>query len=139
MTDRSRASGDTGRATAGKSAAAGRTSAASKGRSKNKTERAGHPGQGTSEAPRPSGSAAEFSDIVARSAHAICDKRLTWGKDAGDSSLRDPETRLIYILPRPSEQLPIPSWDVITAKHVAVVDIDGRTVGPVAWNRPPSC
>lgn len=73
--------------------------------------------------------AAVLSDIVARSAHTMCDKRLTWGKDAGDSSLRDPGTGLIYILPRPSDQLPIPAWDVITAAHVAVVDIDGRTVG----------
>jgi len=74
-------------------------------------------------------SAATWSDIVARSAHTMCDKGLTWGKDAGDSSLRDPGTGLIYILPKPSEQLPIPSWDVITAEHVAVVDLDGTTVG----------
>jgi L-ribulose-5-phosphate 4-epimerase len=70
-----------------------------------------------------------WGDIVARSAHKMCDKGLTWGKDAGDSSVRDPATGLIYILPRPSERLPIPSWDVITAEHVAVVDIDGKTVG----------
>jgi L-fuculose-phosphate aldolase len=80
--------------------------------------------------PRPGDdSAAAWSEIVARSAHTMCDKGLTWGKDAGDSSLRDPGTGLIYILPKPSEQLPIPSWDVITAEHVAVVDLDGKTVG----------
>lgn len=78
---------------------------------------------------QPSGpAAAAWCDVVARSAHTMCDKGLTWGKDAGDSSVRDPETGLIYILPKPSEQLPIPSWDVITADHVAVVDADGRTV-----------
>jgi L-fuculose-phosphate aldolase len=71
---------------------------------------------------------AKWCDIVARSAHAMCDRKLTWGKDAGDSSLRDPETGLIYILPKPSAELPIPSWDVITHEHVAVVDIDGHTV-----------
>jgi ribulose-5-phosphate 4-epimerase/fuculose-1-phosphate aldolase len=87
------------------------------------------PGRQTSKAGSTADSAAAWSDIVARSAHTMCDKGLTWGKDAGDSSLRDPETGLIYILPRPSEELPIPSWDVITAEHVAVVDIDGRTVG----------
>lgn len=70
----------------------------------------------------------KWSETVARSAHTMCDRKLTWGKDAGDSSLRDPETGLIYILPKPSAELPIPSWDVITAEHVAVVDADGNTV-----------
>jgi len=69
-----------------------------------------------------------WSDTVARSAHTMCDRELTWGKDAGDSSVRDPETGLIYILPKPTAELAIPSWDVITAEHVAVVDADGRTV-----------
>ena len=67
-------------------------------------------------------------ETVARSAHVMCDRRLTWGKDAGDSSLRDPSTGLIYILPKPSDMLPIPSWDVITSEHIAVVDADGKTV-----------
>jgi L-fuculose-phosphate aldolase len=67
-------------------------------------------------------------ESVAQSAHVMCDRKLTWGKDAGDSSLRDPTTGLIYILPKPSDQLPIPSWDVITSEHIAVVDADGKTV-----------
>ncbi len=81
------------------------------------------------EAARRGGDRQACSEIVAQSAHALCARGLTWGKDAGDSSLRDPETGLIYILPRPSEHLKIPTWDVITAEHVAVVDIDGNTVG----------
>ena len=72
--------------------------------------------------------AADWCQIVAASAHTMCDRGLTWGKDAGDSSVRDPDTGLIYILPQPSDQLHIPSWDVITAEHIAVVDIDGNTV-----------
>jgi L-fuculose-phosphate aldolase len=70
----------------------------------------------------------ESQRIVAKSAHDMCDRGLTWGKDAGDSSLRDPQTGLIYILPKPTDELAIPSWDVITAEHIAVVDLDGRTV-----------
>ena len=80
----------------------------------------------------PDGAAAEQAEdwcqIVAASAHTMCDRGLTWGKDAGDSSVRDPDTGLIYILPQPSDQLHIPSWDVITSEHIAVVDIDGNTV-----------
>ncbi|HEX9066844.1 MAG TPA: class II aldolase/adducin family protein [Streptosporangiaceae bacterium] len=77
----------------------------------------------------PAGEPQDWREIVARSAHALCARGLTWGKDAGDSSLRDPDTGLIYILPKPSEHLKIPTWDVITAEHIAVVDIDGNTVG----------
>ena len=54
---------------------------------------------------------------------------LTWGRDAGDSSLRDPETGLIYILQKPSTQHPIPNWSVATPDFVSVVDIDGTNVG----------
>ena len=86
-------------------------------------------GTGKSRKPGAADSAAAWRDIVARSAHAMCDNGLTWGKDAGDSSVRDPATGLIYILPKPSERLPIPSWDVITAEHIAVVDMDGKTIG----------
>jgi ribulose-5-phosphate 4-epimerase/fuculose-1-phosphate aldolase len=76
--------------------------------------------------PRPR--AEDWCQTVADSAHTMCDRGLTWGKDAGDASLRDPETGLIYILPKPSDQLHIPSWDVITSEHIAVVDGDGNTV-----------
>lgn len=76
----------------------------------------------------PGRDAQEWYEIVAASAHAMCDRGLTWGKDAGDSSVRDPDTGLIYILPKPSDQLHIPSWDVITSEHIAVVDADGNTV-----------
>jgi L-fuculose-phosphate aldolase len=78
----------------------------------------------------PQPAAGSWSEVVARSAHAMCDRKLTWGKDAGDSSLRDPATGLIYILPKPSATLAIPSWDVIRAEHVAVVDIDGNPASP---------
>jgi L-fuculose-phosphate aldolase len=71
----------------------------------------------------------ELKAAVATSARQMWEKRLTWGRDAGDSSLRDPETGLIYILQKPSAQHPIPTWAVATPDYVSVVDIDGTNVG----------
>ncbi len=71
----------------------------------------------------------DLKAAVAESARLMWEKRLTWGKDAGDSSLRDPETGLIYILQQPSDDHPIPNWSVATADFVSVVDIDGTNVG----------
>ncbi len=71
----------------------------------------------------------DLKALVAASARQMWDKRLTWGKDAGDSSLRDPDTGLVYILQRPSEQHPIPTWAIAGPEHVAVVDIEGNNVG----------
>jgi ribulose-5-phosphate 4-epimerase/fuculose-1-phosphate aldolase len=71
----------------------------------------------------------DLKEVVAASARYMWDRKLTWGRDAGDSSLRDPSTGLIYILQKPSSQHPIPTWAVATADYVAVVDIDGVNVG----------
>jgi L-fuculose-phosphate aldolase len=71
----------------------------------------------------------DLKEAVAASARQMWDKRLTWGRDAGDSSLRDPDTGLIYILPKPSSRIQIPNWSVATADCVAVVDINGVNVG----------
>lgn len=67
---------------------------------------------------------------VARSAHTFWEKKLTPGMDSGDTSLRDPETGLIYILPQPSERQPIHGWNMITSADVAVIDQQGNVVGP---------
>lgn len=53
---------------------------------------------------------------------------LSTGKDAGDLSIKDPETNLIYICPTPSEKLKIPNWGVIKAKDIVVIDINGNKV-----------
>lgn len=71
----------------------------------------------------------DYREAVACSATDMCDNGLTWGTDAGDSSLRDPETNLIYILPKPSAARPIHSWRDIGPRDVAVVDLDGNLVG----------
>lgn len=53
---------------------------------------------------------------------------LSTGKDAGDLSIRDPETNLIYICPQPSKRLKIPDWSVIRPRHIVVIDMDGNNV-----------
>jgi L-fuculose-phosphate aldolase len=67
---------------------------------------------------------------VAKSAHTFWEKKLTPGLDSGDTSLRDPKTGLIYILPQPSERQPIRGWNTITSADVAVIDPQGNVVGP---------
>ena len=71
----------------------------------------------------------ELKEAVAQSGRDFYDKGLTWGRDAGDTSLRDPQTGYVYILPMPSSTLRIDTWATITAKDVAVVDSEGRNVG----------
>ena len=65
---------------------------------------------------------------VAKSATTYFEKGLTPGWDAGDTSLRDPETELIYILPQPSERQPIINWSYIKSEDVAVIDMQGNVV-----------
>lgn len=71
----------------------------------------------------------DYREAVSRSAGEMCDNGLTWGTDAGDSSLRDPDTNLIYILPKPSPARPIHSWRDVGPADVAVVDINGQRAG----------
>lgn len=71
----------------------------------------------------------ELMEEVARSAHTFWEKKLTPGMDSGDTSLRDPETGLIYILPQPSQRQPIRGWNTITSADIAVIDPRGNVVG----------
>ena len=71
----------------------------------------------------------ELKEAVARSGRDFYAKGLTWGRDAGDTSIRDPQTGYVYILPMPSATLRIDTWADISAKDVAVVDSAGRNVG----------
>ncbi len=72
----------------------------------------------------------ELKEAVAQSGRDFYDKGLTWGRDAdGHQPARRQWTGYVYILPMPSKTLRIATWASITAKDVAVVDIDGRNVG----------
>jgi L-fuculose-phosphate aldolase len=74
----------------------------------------------------------ELKEAVAQSGRDFYAKGLSWGRDAGDTSIRDPQSGYVYILPMPSSSLQIDTWAGITAADVAVVDLDGRNVGDAA-------
>jgi ribulose-5-phosphate 4-epimerase/fuculose-1-phosphate aldolase len=71
---------------------------------------------------------AELIAEVARSAKTFWELELTSGLDAGDTSLRDPDTGTIYILPRPDPERPFANWSEIGEGDIAVVDRDGHGV-----------
>lgn len=68
----------------------------------------------------------DLKEKVSEAAHLFWEKGLTPGQDSGDVSLRDPETNLIYICPRPNETLSIPNWGVLTADDIVVMNLDGE-------------
>jgi len=70
----------------------------------------------------------ELLDEVTASARTLWDLKLTSGGDAGDTSLRDPESGLIYILPQPPHDRPIANWSEVGPDDVAVVDREGKSV-----------
>lgn len=71
----------------------------------------------------------DLKNEVAQSGPLLIEKGLTPGRDFGDTSLRDRETGLVYILPRPSPRQPICDWSQVTADDVAVINMNGEIVG----------
>src|SRR5215472_5269088 len=70
----------------------------------------------------------DLLEEVAGSAREFWSRKLTPGGDAGDTSLYDRDSGLIYILPKPSPDRPIENWGVLGPDYVAVVDSDGAVV-----------
>lgn len=71
----------------------------------------------------------EFKLMVASYAKPFVEKKFTPGMDSGDWSMRDSETGLIYVCPRPNASFDIrPDWTVIKAEHICVCDLDGNLV-----------
>ncbi|MCE5265551.1 MAG: class II aldolase/adducin family protein [Deltaproteobacteria bacterium] len=71
----------------------------------------------------------ELREEVAAATRLFWEKGLTPGRDSGDTSLRDVQTGLIYICPRPKPNvLRIPYWGMIKAEHIVVIDPDGNVV-----------
>lgn len=70
-----------------------------------------------------------LKEEVAAATRRFWEKGLTPGRDAGDISVRDLETGLIYICPRPKPNvLRIPNWGMIKAEHMVVINLDGKVV-----------
>jgi L-ribulose-5-phosphate 4-epimerase len=70
----------------------------------------------------------DLLEEVAASGRTLWELQLTPGGDAGDTSLRDPESGLIYILPQPPHDRPLANWSEVRPDDVAVVDGDGTMV-----------
>jgi len=70
----------------------------------------------------------ELKMKVAQSGPLLIEKGLSPGRDFGDTSLRDRETGLIYILPRPSPRQPICDWNQVTVDDVAIININEEIV-----------
>ncbi len=70
-----------------------------------------------------------LKEEVAAATRLFWEKGLSPGHDAGDTSLRDVESGLIYICPRPKPNvLRIPNWGMIKAEHIVVIDPEGKLV-----------
>jgi L-ribulose-5-phosphate 4-epimerase len=70
-----------------------------------------------------------LKEDVAAATRLFWEKGLTPGRDAGDISVRDVETGLIYICPRPKPNvLRIPNWGMIKAEHMVVINLEGKVV-----------
>lgn len=81
-----------------------------------------------SDARQPPAIKADLIAKVALSAKTFWELDLTSGLDAGDTSLRDPETGIVYILPRPNPDRPFANWSEIGEDDVVVVDRTGNVV-----------
>jgi ribulose-5-phosphate 4-epimerase/fuculose-1-phosphate aldolase len=70
----------------------------------------------------------DLVDEVVLSAKRLWELRLTPGGDGGDTSLRDPESELIYILPQPPPGRDLANWSEIRPDEIAIVDDKGTPV-----------
>ena len=71
----------------------------------------------------------DLREEVARATRLFWEKDLSPGQDSGDTSLRDSETGVIYICPRPKPGvLHIPYWGMIEAEHIVVIDDQGNVL-----------
>ena len=71
----------------------------------------------------------EFKLLTASYAKKFVSHQFTPGMDSGDWSMKDTETGLIYICPRPNSKFDIcPDWSVIKAEHICVCDMEGNLV-----------
>jgi L-fuculose-phosphate aldolase len=70
----------------------------------------------------------EWKKKLTEYTYKFYDMGLSPSQDSGDISMRDPETNLIYVDPRPSSTLEIPNWRAIKPEDIIVVDLEGNIV-----------
>lgn len=80
----------------------------------------------------------ELKQKVLQATYQFFDMGLSTSKDSGDISLRDPETNLIYIDPRPDKKFKIPNWRSISLDDIVVIDIEGNVIDGGSGNKNPT-
>ena len=65
---------------------------------------------------------------VATATKIFWEKRLSAGRDAGDTSLKDPRSNLVYICPRPTEKMKITNWGIIRSQDIVAINMNGEVV-----------
>ena len=70
----------------------------------------------------------DFRQLALDNSYLFYDKGLSPTRDSGDLSIRDPETGLIYISPRPDKNFRIHNWRSIDIDDIVVMDIDGNII-----------
>ncbi|MFH1081444.1 MAG: class II aldolase/adducin family protein [Pseudomonadota bacterium] len=69
-----------------------------------------------------------IKEEVAEATRIFFEKGYSPSKDGGDLSIKDAETDLVYICPKPGKNVKITNWGVIRADDIVVIDMDGNIV-----------
>jgi len=70
----------------------------------------------------------EYKSIIVNETKRFIELGYTPTEDAGDLSLRDPDTGYIYFSPNKGPEIDIPNWSVITEEDIVVTDSEGNIV-----------
>ena len=70
----------------------------------------------------------EYKSAIIHATKRFVELGYTPVSDAGDLSMRDPDTGYIYFSPNKGEDMDIPDWTYITEDDVVVTDIDGNII-----------
>ena len=65
---------------------------------------------------------------VATATRLFYAKGYSPSKDGGDISIRDTETNLVYICPKPGRNVAIVHWGKIRTDDIVVIDMDGKII-----------
>jgi len=80
----------------------------------------------------------EFKQMALEATHRFFELGLSTSRDSGDISIRDPETDLLYIDPRPDKNFKILNWGCINIDDIVVIDMEGNIVDGGPGNKFPT-